>query len=169
MHRELPAAFGNAFDALYPGPALAGGAVFRALFGVAVLALAGAFIGSELRARWLRLFLFVAVAAALVTGWGSRADFLKQLLANAILLAVVVFGVRLVARFNLLGLFLISACTALLGGAVQLLSQPDALYRRNGYVLLLVMVILLAWPVLSWQIRRNAPQSQELTDGLSSH
>ena len=74
-----------------------------------MLLLGGAFLGAELRVRWLRLLLFFAVAAAVVTSWGSPADFLKQFLASAILLAVVVFGMRRVVRFNLLGLFLIVA------------------------------------------------------------
>jgi len=36
-----------------------------------VLAVAVAFIGAELRVRWLRLLLFFAMAAAMVTNWGS--------------------------------------------------------------------------------------------------
>ena len=157
LHRELPANIGMGFDAFFPGAAQIAAALFRALFVVAVLALAGAVLGAELRARWLRLLLFIAVPACLVFSWGSSADFLKQFLAGLVLLAVVVFGIQQLVRFNMLGLFLIAACTALLGSAAEFLGQPDAFYRYNGYLLLLAIVALLAWPLMTWWLGRNAP------------
>ena len=155
LHRELPANFGTGFDALLPGAALIAGAVFRGLFVVAVLALAGAFLGAELRARWLRLLLFFAVAGSLVFSWGSRADFLKQFLAGSILLALTIVGIQQLVRLNILGLLLIAVCTALLGPAVEFLAQPDALYRRNAYLLLFAIIVLLTWPLVNWRIAGN--------------
>jgi membrane protease YdiL (CAAX protease family) len=159
LHRETPADFGTSFSAIFPGPAEAGAAVFHSLLTVAVLALAGAFIGAELRARWLRLFLFFAVAASVVTSWGSPADFLKQFIIESILLVIVVFGIRRVVRFNLLGLFLIAAITALLAATLELISQPDLFYRHQAYLLLLAILTLLVWPLSTWRLRRNAPQT----------
>jgi hypothetical protein len=157
-HRGYPANFGSFFDAIFPAAGLIGGTLFHGLFAVTVLALGAAFIGAELRARWLRLLLFFAVAASLVFNWGSAADFLKQFLAGVLLLAAVVFGIRRMVRFNILGLFLIAACTALLGGAAELLGQPNAFYRRNGYLLLFAIIVLLAWPLFMWRLRGNAAQ-----------
>jgi len=162
-HRELPADFGAFFDALFPGAGLIGGSLFHGLFAVAFLGLAAAFISAELRARWLRLFLFFAVAAAMVGSWGSLGDFLKQFMAGSVLLAIAVFGIRRVVRFNILGLFLIAVCTALLGSASTLLAQPNTLYRRNGYLLLFASLVLLAWPLILWRLRGNVaavPQSE---------
>ena len=153
LHRGLPASFGESFDAILPGVGVIGSTIFRALLVTAILFLGGAFLGAELRVRWLRLFLFFAVAAALVLSWGSPADFLKQFLASAIFLGVAVFGIRRVVRFNLLGLFLVATCTALLGGASELLTQPDGFYRSNGYGILLAIVLLLAWPLVNWRLR----------------
>jgi len=160
MHRELPADFGTAFDAISPGTALIGGALFHGFLAVALLALGGAFIGAELRARWLRLLLFIAVAAASVLTWGSPADFAKEFIVNGIFLAVVVFGIRLIVRFNMLGVFLVVVCTALLSGAVEFLGQPDALYRRNAYLLLSAIVVLLALPLFAWRLRANNASTQ---------
>ena len=84
--------------------------------------------------------------------WGSPADFAKQFLARLILLGVLVFGVRLVMRFNLLGCFLVIAGTSLVSGTAELLAQPDAFYRRNGYAILLVLVLLFAWPFAAWRL-----------------
>jgi hypothetical protein len=39
-----------------------------------------------------------------------------------------------------------------MGGAVELLTQPDAFYRTQGYLILASLVILLAWPVIAWRM-----------------
>jgi membrane protease YdiL (CAAX protease family) len=169
LHRELPASISIGFDGFFPGLAAIAGIFFRGLLIVAVLALAGAFLGAELRARWLRLLLFFAIPAGFVFSWGSPSDFLKQFLAGLLLLIVVVFGIRQLVRFNLLGLLLIVLCTGLLGAATELLSQPDAFYRHNGYVPLLALVVLLAWPLLTWWVGRNAPPLEPATTPVNQN
>jgi membrane protease YdiL (CAAX protease family) len=159
LHRDFPASFGESYDAIFPGIGGIGGIVFRALLTVGVLLLGGAFLGAELRVRWLRLGLFFAVAAALVTSWGSPADYLKQFIGSAILLGVVVFGIRRVVRFNLLGLFLVVVCSGLLGGAAEFVTQPNTFYRTNGYGILLAVVLLLAWPLVTWRLRGQEAQT----------
>jgi len=160
LHRGVAADFGDSYDAIFPGIGIVGGTAFRSLLITGVLLLGGAFLGAELRVRWLRLVLFFAVAAALVTSWGSPADFLKQFLASAIFLAVAVFGIRRVVRFNLLGVFLVVACTGLLAGAAQLITQPNGFYRANGYGILLAVVLLLAWPLVTWRLRGPGLQAE---------
>jgi hypothetical protein len=88
--------------------------------------------------------------------WATGADFAKQFLAEAILLGVIVFGVSRVIRFNVLGCLLIVALLALLGAAVSLLEQPEAFYRANGYAVIVMMLVLLAWPLLLWRMRASA-------------
>jgi uncharacterized protein YjeT (DUF2065 family) len=67
--------------------------------------------------------------------------------------------IRQIIRFNTLGLLLIVACTALLSAATEFLAQPDASYRHNGYLLLVAIVVLLAWPLLTWRLASNtAPE-----------
>jgi membrane protease YdiL (CAAX protease family) len=159
LHRELPASFGESFDALYPAAAILGGAIVRGLLLTGTFALAAAFLGAELRVRWLRLVLFIALAASLISDWGSPGDFLKQFLASLLILGVVVFGFRRVVRFNLLGCFLVVAGTALLGGVGELITQPDGFYRSQGYLVLAALVILLLWPLVAWRINseKQAP------------
>ena len=151
LHRAVPSSIGDHFDAVFPGLGVLGGAILRALFITGILALAGAFLGAELRVRWLRLLLFFAIPAAFISDWGSPADFLKQFLALLALMAVVVFGIRHVARLNMLGWFLAVATLGLLGAAAELLSQVDLFYRANGYIILAMLVALLAWPLLAWR------------------
>jgi len=152
LHRELPASFGDTFDALYPAAGIIGGAIVRGLLLTGTFALAAAYLGAELRVRWLRLALFVALAASLVSDWGSPGDFAKQFLMSVVILGVIVFGFRWVVRFNLLGCFLMAAGVAMLGGAVELTSQPDGFYRSQGYLVVAALVILLTWPLVAWRM-----------------
>jgi len=151
-HRSLPAGVGPMFDAVFPAAMVVGSAILSALIVTGVVMLAAACLGAEIRVRWLRLALFLAFAAGLVSGWGSPLDFLKQFLLNLILLAFVVFGMRRVVRFNVLGLFLIVGGTAMLGAALQLFRQGENFYRSQAYVVLGALAVLLAWPLVAWRM-----------------
>src|SRR5262249_7396307 len=90
-------------------------------------------------------------------GWGSPADFLKQWLAQLVFLAVVVAGIARVVRMNLLGYFLVLAVPSLLLGAQELLSQPDGFYRRQGYLVIATLALLLIWPLSRWLMGSPKP------------
>jgi hypothetical protein len=153
LQRAVPNSFGTSFDALVPAAGVIGGALYHGLLLTGILAVVAAFISAELGVRWLRLLLFFATAAAMVFNWGSPADFLKQFLMHLILLTFWVFGIRWVARFNLLGWFLVIVCTTLPGAGLELTGQPDAFYRSQGHIVLTAMVVLLAWPLVLWRLR----------------
>jgi hypothetical protein len=155
LHRELPASFGDNFDATYPAAAVIGGAILRALLLTGTFALAASFLGAELRVRWLRLALFLALAAAVVSDWGNAQDFLKQLIGSVLVLGIIVFGIRRIARFNVLGCFLVVTSVSLVAGAVELFSQADSFYRLQGYWILAALLILLAWPLAAWRTGPN--------------
>ena len=84
-------------------------------------------------------------------------DFLKQWLAELILLAALVFGVTRIARMNLLGYFLVLAIPPLLLSLVALLSQPNAFYQQQGYLALAALLALLAWPLAAWIAPERRP------------
>ena len=154
MHRSLPFALGQFLDAAIPSGAIFGSALIGSLFLTGLIAMIATFVGAVVRPRWLRFLLFILAALSLTgSGWGNRADFVKQFLAEAIVLGVIVFGVRRIVRFNVLGYFLVVACITLVGTAGQLLAQPDAFYRSNGYTVVLLIVLLLAWPLTVWRMR----------------
>jgi hypothetical protein len=154
IHRSLPASFGQDFDAVLPAGAVLGGTLTHGLFMTSVVAAVAAFVSAQIRQTWLRILLLLVGALALVGGgWGDPADLGKQFLARLILLALLAFGVQFVMRFNILGCFLVVAGTSLLGGAAELLAQPDSFYRMNGYAVLLMLVALFAWPLAAWRLR----------------
>ena len=151
-HRALEASFGQDFDATLPAGAIIGGTILRGLFYTGLIFALASFIAAQVRQPGLRALLIILGAVALVGGdWGSSADFWKQFLANSIMLLVVIFGMRNVIRFNLLGCFLILAGTALLRGAAELLAQPEAFYRANGYAVIAALAVLYIWPLSLWR------------------
>jgi membrane protease YdiL (CAAX protease family) len=157
LHRAAGVSFGQDFDALLPAASILGGTLLRSLFYTGIVALFASFIAAELRPRWLRFSLFLLGALSLTGGdWGNPADLAKQFLAKAILLAIMIFGIRRIMRFNILGCFLVLAGTSLLAGVSELLRQPDAFYRANGYALLLVLFLLLAWPLVARRMRTRS-------------
>jgi membrane protease YdiL (CAAX protease family) len=157
-HRSYALTLGRGFDASLPSGAILGAALGGSLFYTGLIALIAAFVASSLKSNWMRYLAFLLGVMFLAgSDWGNGADFAKQFVAEAILLGVIVAGVWRVIRFNMLGCLLIVALLALLGGAAQLLGQPDAFYRTNGYALLAVMVLLLGWPFAVWRMRASTP------------
>ena len=152
VHRAYPAHFGDSFDAMFPAATVIGGTLLRALFLTGIFALASSVLGAEVRVRWVRMLLFLAVAASLVSNWGTPADFFKQFLLNAILLGIIVNGIRRVSRFNLLGLLLVIASVDLATGALELLSQPDSFYHTQGYLVVATLALLLGLPLMAWRL-----------------
>jgi membrane protease YdiL (CAAX protease family) len=156
-HRAVEAAFGGDYDAKLPVAAIFGEVLLRALMYTGMVAVVASFVAIYVKPLWMRLLLFAGAALALVgSSWGTPADFVKQFLAGAVVLAVLIFGVTRIVRFNMLGYFLVAAGTSLLGGAVKLISQPDGFYRWNGYAVLVGLAALMAWPLVAWQTTRQS-------------
>jgi hypothetical protein len=53
----------------------------------------------------------------------------------------------------MLGWFLVIACTSLLGGAIELLSQPNRFYQMQGYMVMAALAVLLLWPLVTWRLK----------------
>ncbi|HTQ58578.1 MAG TPA: CPBP family intramembrane glutamic endopeptidase [Candidatus Solibacter sp.] len=156
LHRSFPASFGQNFDDVLPAAGIFGHALISSLLLTGMIALVAGFVAGVLRARWLQYGLFLLGALSLTgSGWGNGADFAKQFLAEALILAVIVFAVRRVICFNILGCVLVVACLTLLGSATELLSQPDAFYRTNGYAAVLLILLLFGWPLSVWRMRAS--------------
>jgi hypothetical protein len=150
-HRSTPASFGSNFDAFVPAASILGTSTIHSLLFTGGVALVASFVAAQLRAPWMRILTFLLGTLALMpSNWGSPADFAKQWVAELILLSVLVFGVRYVMRFNILGCFLVLAATALISDAADLLGQPDRFYRLNGYAVIFALALLLAWPLFAW-------------------
>jgi len=154
-HRTLDAAIGQDFSAYVPAAQAIGGSVLWGLVFTGIIVLAAAFVASRVRARWMRIGLFLLTALALVSDWGNGADFARQLIAEGVLLGAVWWATRWLVRFNMLGYFLVAALASLSGAASELLVQPNAFYRGNGIAIVVTAALLVAWPLVEWRRSRS--------------
>jgi hypothetical protein len=69
---------------------------------------------------------------------------------HLVAVTVLWFGVTQIARFNVMGYFLLGAIFALVPGALDLLEQPNAFFRANGYIVIAFALAVLAWPLIYW-------------------
>jgi len=155
--RMLPANVGMDFDAIFPAVSVVAGAILVSLFITGAIALAGSFVGAEVRLRAVRLLLLLAVALGFIATWGSPLDFAKHFLQNIVLVGFVVAGISSVVRVNVMGLFLVVTTATLLGGAFPLLGQADRYYKTQGYLVLVATVVLLVLPLVQWRLRAKYP------------
>jgi len=160
-HRFLPAAFGSNFSAKVPAAAEIGAAISHALLYSALLVAIAGFVAVYIKPFALRLLIFFGGAATLVGDWGSTGDFLEKYFASCVLLGAIVAGVRWIARFNLLGIFLVVMGASLLPSGLVLLKQANAFYHGNGQAILAGFLILMSWPLLKWQFFRSDPVSRQ--------
>jgi membrane protease YdiL (CAAX protease family) len=155
-HRSSPALFGSDFDSLLPAVSIPATAMLHGLVFSGFIAVLCGLVLAHVHRPWVRALLFVLASLAMVSGWGTPADFLKQWIGRTVFLAVAVAGISRVVRMNLLGYFLVLAVPTLLLGAEELLSQPNAFYRHQGMASVGVLLALLAWPLAAWLFPRGA-------------
>jgi hypothetical protein len=148
------ASFGSNLDAFLPSAALVGSALRSGLALTAILATIAGFLAGVIRPRWLRACVVALGAVAFggfVANWHDPMDVAKKMVIAAIWIGVIDVAVRYVARFNVLGYFLVVAGLFLLGGAGELLRHRDYFYQANGYGALLAVVALFGWPLVAWR------------------
>jgi membrane protease YdiL (CAAX protease family) len=157
LYRSMQASVGTHFDALLPALSILGTTLLRSLLWTGLVALLASFLAAWVRQTSLRVPLFFLGVLALVgSNWISPAGFVQHFVGMAITLGLLILGVRYVMRLNILGCFLIVAGSSLFGGAAELLAQPDAFYRANGYAVVLALVLLFAWPFAAWRMGSSA-------------
>ena len=153
-HRSTEASFGSNFDAFVPAASILGTSMLHSLLYHRCRRADRLLHRGEVSRPWMRVLTFLLATLSLMPGnWGSPADFAKQWMAELILLGVLVFGVRYVMRFNILGCFLVLAMSALTTSRAELTGQPDRFYRLNGYGVSVALLLLVVWVLFSWQER----------------
>jgi len=160
-HRFLPAAFGNDFSAKLPLASTIGAAISHSLLYSALVAAIAGFVAAYIKPVVFRVVIFLVGAATLVRDWGSSGDFAEKYLASCVLLGAIVLGVRWIAKFNLLGVFLVLMGASLLPAGLVLLKQENAFYHGNGQAILVGLLLLFGWPLLKWQIFPSSPEPSQ--------
>ncbi|MGC1188253.1 MAG: CPBP family intramembrane glutamic endopeptidase [Candidatus Acidiferrales bacterium] len=160
LHHTLAAAVPSGLDSKWPAVSELAGVVNNGYFGIALLAvIAGFLCYGAMRRTGVRAALVVLVAI-LLAGGATASAFARAAVVDLIVLGIVWWGVTKLARFNMLGYFLLLAAITAAQAAAELLAQPNYFYHANGAVVAVVGALLLAWPLVVW--RRAASRSAAL-------
>jgi hypothetical protein len=150
LRHMLAAAVPEGLDTISP----AAGAIASGISGgfsiIGMVALVAALTKAYIRPLWMRVGLAVLAAVLMATNVATPGAFLRVAAFNLLMISVVWLGVARIVRFNVMGYFLFAVMIVLVPGAIELLKQPNAYFRANGYVVMAVAVGLLAWPLLLW-------------------
>ena len=99
----------------------------------------------------MRVALLVLYAALEATNVATLGTFFHDAAFHLVIITAIWFGVTRIARFNVLGYFLLAATTALVPAAVELIEQPNPYLHANGYAIVAIALAILAWPLIRWQ------------------
>ncbi len=157
LQHSVAAAVPSILDARWPGVSAIASAVILTFLLTALLCLVAGFFADCVRSGWLRAALMIGFAVLAAEDYASAGSFARGAGFTLLTLVVIALGVTQLARFNLMGYFLLILLLALAQGGSQLLQQPNSFFHSNGYTVVAFAVILLAWPLIAW--RRAAGQT----------
>jgi membrane protease YdiL (CAAX protease family) len=150
VQHTLESAVPQGLDPLNPAIGTLATGILRSFLMPGMIAIGAALIAAYIRPRWMRAGLVVLVAVLFATNAATPGTFLREAAFHVAVIVVVWLSVKHIVRFNVLGYFLLAAMTEFISGAVELLAQPNAYFRANGYAVIAFAIALLAWPLFSW-------------------
>jgi hypothetical protein len=136
------------FGAILPAVSATAAAFQGALFGLALLALIW-YAVSAVRRRWMIAVVALSAVAALVPGQAHTVRELALHYTIVVLAAGAVFlFARVFARGNPLAYLLVVLTLGLGRRALTLIAQPNSAVRAQGWAVLVVAALVLAWAVM---------------------
>jgi hypothetical protein len=138
-------------DLLNPAAGALASAIAAGFLGVGILGLAAGLIAAYVRGTWMRAGLMILYAILMATNVATPGAFFREATFQLLLVAALWYGVAHIARFNVLGYFLLAAMLTLVPGAIDLLEQPNPYLHANGYAVLVMAIAILAWPLYRWR------------------
>jgi len=136
---------------LNPAAGSLASAIAGSFLAVGLLGIAAGLIAMYVRPVWMRAALMILVAALAATNVATLGGFFREAALQLAALAALWYGVTRIARFNVLGYFLLAAIFVMVPGAFELLNQANPYLRANGYAVLVFALALLAWPLMRWR------------------
>jgi membrane protease YdiL (CAAX protease family) len=138
-------------DVLNPAVGSLASSIAAAFLTVGLLGLAAGLIAAYVRKAWMRAALMILYAVLMATNVATSGAFFREAAFQLVVVAALWYGVTRIARFNVLGYFLLAAMIALIPAAIELLEQPNSYLHTNGYAVLAFALAILAWPLMRWQ------------------
>jgi membrane protease YdiL (CAAX protease family) len=143
-------------DVLNPAVGALASSIAAAFLTVGLLGIAAGLIVAYIRPAWMRAALMILYAVLVATNVATFSAFFREAAFHLVAVAALWYGVTHIARFNVLGYFLLAAMIVLVPGAIELLEQPNPYLHANGYAVLAFALALLAWPLMRWQRANSA-------------
>jgi CAAX prenyl protease-like protein len=138
-------------DVLNPAVGALASSIAAAFLTVGLLGLTAGLIAAYVRPAWMRAALMILYAVLMATNVATPSAFFREAAFQLVAIAALCYGVTHIARFNVLGYFLLAAMIALIPAAIELLEQPNPYLHANGYAVLAFALAILAWPLMRWQ------------------
>jgi membrane protease YdiL (CAAX protease family) len=151
LRHSLGASVPGNLDVLNPAVGALASSIAAAFLMVGLLGLAAGLIAAYVRPAWMRAALMILYAVLMATNVAVPGAFFREAAFHLVAVAALWYGVTHIARFNVLGYFLLAAMIVLVPTAMELLKQPNAYLHANGYAVLAIALAILAWPLLRWQ------------------
>jgi len=151
LRHSLGASVPGNLDALNPAVGALASSIAASFLWVGLIGLAAGLIAAYVRSVWMRAGLMILYAVLMATNVATPGAFYREVAFHLVAVAAVWFGVTRIARFNVLGYFLLAAIIALVPAAIDLLEQPNPYLHANGYAILAIALAILAWPLMLWQ------------------
>jgi hypothetical protein len=124
--------------------------ILRSFLIPGIIAIIIALVVKYIRPRWMRAGMVVLVAVLFAANAATLGTFLQEAAFHVAIFAAFWLSVKHIVRFNVLGYFLLAGMTALIPDAIELLAQPNAYFRANGFAVIAFAILTLAWPAMSW-------------------
>jgi hypothetical protein len=153
MHHSLEASAPEGLDVLNPAVGGVGSAIVAAFLIVGALGIVAGLVATYIRPAWMRAALLTLLAVLLTTNVATPSAFFREAAFHLLAITAIWFGITRLARFNVLGYFLIAAMVSTAVPAAELLRQPSPYFRANGIAVCAAALALVTWPLL----RRRAP------------
>jgi membrane protease YdiL (CAAX protease family) len=150
LRHTLGTAVSGNLDMLNPASAAIASSITATFLTVGLTGLAAGLVAATVRPRWMRAGIVILYAVLMAGNVATPGGFLRDAAFHLVAVTVLWFGVTQIARFNVMGYFLLGAIFALVPGALDLLEQPNAFFRANGYIVIAFALAVLAWPLIYW-------------------
>jgi membrane protease YdiL (CAAX protease family) len=150
LRHSLGAAVPGSLDALNPAAGAIASGISSGLIALGLIGVTVGLIAAYVRPVWMRAGLVFLVAVLMTTDVATPGAFLRDALFHLVMVAAIWLLVTRVARFNVVGYFLLAAIISVVPAAAELLQQPNAYFRMNGYATVVSVLLLAGWPLRSW-------------------
>ena len=151
LRHSLGTSVPGSLDLLNPAVGMLASSIAAGFLTVGLLGLAAGLIATYVRPAWMRAGLMIFYAVLMATNVATPGAFFREAAFHLVAVAALWYGVTHIARFNVLGYFLLAAMIALVPGAIELLEQPNPYLHANGYAVIAFAIAILAWPLVRWQ------------------